>query len=347
MPNCLHIIDHIEAGGAQKIITAFLDNDAVFVLRTGKLNSIAVTENLVVYPSKRRYSLRPLKTIISFIKENKIDTIIAHLPRSQAFASRIKAKIPTLKYIHYEHGDVFEDKLLSKYIIRKSIKSADAIIAVSSETKKRILQNNKKAISKVHLLTNFVDDVFFGNPKKEKKDNRIHFGFSARIIQRKGWKTLLEAVSKLHKNDFFLHIAGTGKDTNEMLSKIKSLQLEKNTKYYGFVNNMPDFYTKLDALIIPSYWEPFGLIALEAMATKTFVIASDVDGMNEILKDGENAMLFDPKNSEDLVSKMQSFIDNKYNTAAIIHQASNDVQNYSKQSFIEKYMHIIDSIRNN
>ncbi len=347
MPNCLHIIDHIEAGGAQKIITAFLKNDAVFVLRSGKYNSIEATEHLVLYPSKRKYSFRPLKRIIHFIQENKIDTIIAHLPRSQAFASIIKRKLPALNYIHYEHGDVFENKVLSKIIIRKSIKAADAIIAVSVETKNRIIKKNNAIANKIHVLTNFVDDVFFGNTKTAKTDNTIHFGFSARIIERKGWKTLLEAVSKLPKKDFYLHIAGTGKDSNQMLSRIKNLDLESKIKYYGFINNMPDFYAKLDVLIIPSYWEPFGLIALEAMATETFIIASDVDGMNEILEDGTNALLFSPKDSEDLLRKIHFFIENKEKMQKIINQASNDVKNYSKQSFIEKYQYIINSIQNN
>ena len=63
----------------------------------------------------------------------------------------------------------------------------------------------------------------------------------------------MDAVSKLPKEDFYLHIAGTGKDSNQMLSRIKNLDLESKIKYYGFINNMPDFYAKLDVLIIPSY----------------------------------------------------------------------------------------------
>jgi glycosyltransferase involved in cell wall biosynthesis len=95
-------------------------------------------------------------------------------------------------------------------------------------------------------------------------------------------------------------LAGDGSLRNNLEKYILDNNIN-NIKFLGNVSDIPSFLLKVDILIVPSVSEGFGLAVLEGMVSGKVVIASDIKVMKELIKDGENGLLFESQNSESLV----------------------------------------------
>ena len=138
------------------------------------------------------------------------------------------------------------------------------------------------------------------NFNRVSPNNDFVLGFAARIIERKGWLDLLLAFRSLQKENIKLLIVGDGAESKKLQSTIEKLNLNNQVQYLGFIDDILDFYACLDCFVIPSHWEPMGLTEIEAQACGIPVIASNTEGLNEIIRDKETGLLFEPKNVKDL-----------------------------------------------
>jgi len=137
------------------------------------------------------------------------------------------------------------------------------------------------------------------------------------------------------------------KEYQRLLKKAEEEGVKELIQFVGAVDNgqLPLFYSAADIFVIPSYYEPFGLVTLEASACKVPIIASRVGGLETIIQDGENGFLFEPRNPLDLKEKvlqlqkskelMEVFTENAYR---------NVVANYSWQNVAAKINNIYKSI---
>jgi glycosyltransferase involved in cell wall biosynthesis len=111
-------------------------------------------------------------------------------------------------------------------------------------------------------------------------------------VEQKGQDHLLRAVSKLSDGHRYrVLFAGDGPLLHETALLAEELGMADRVRFLGQVSDMPGFYEHLDILAVPSRWEGFGRIAVEAMASGVPVIGSDVPGLDEVLRVSEhNAM---------------------------------------------------------
>ena len=324
----LHIIDNLGLGGAQSVIKGIFDsqinneNIYLFALRQTRIEAKIKHSQYYIYKSSSKYSLTPLKELKRKIDKENIEVLHCHLFRSQLFCYLLKRLFfPEVKLIFHEHGRIFQEQLFYNLFIRHSIKVVDLYIAVSYATARNLKKKTRVPDAKIAVLYNFVNlDCYHKgriawNVEEErnklsiKKDDFV-VGFAGRLIERKGWRTFLKAAEltlNSNPNTKFL-IAGDGKDKEKLLNLIKDRQLHKNVIYLGYVSNMVWFYSILDCFVMPSNGEAMGLTAIEAQAMGVPVIASDVEALNEIIKDGENGLLFETRNKKDLAEKIKRLI---------------------------------------
>ncbi|MDD5530070.1 MAG: glycosyltransferase [bacterium] len=131
------------------------------------------------------------------------------------------------------------------------------------------------------------------------------------VIHNKGVHTIVDALSILKQKGYDCHLTIVGGifDT-EYLNKIKLLIGEENLPV-TFLGQYPHnkvlrMYKDYDILVFSSIWdEPFGRVIVEAMAAGLVVLATATGGSMEVLNDGENCILFEPGNSEDLANKIE------------------------------------------
>jgi glycosyltransferase involved in cell wall biosynthesis len=130
----------------------------------------------------------------------------------------------------------------------------------------------------------------------------LYFG---RLAAEKGVATTLEALTL---NQKYLKIAGTGPEEKNLRALTEKLKLEKRVEFLGFKTGqeLEDLIAGAKAIIIPSIWlENMSLSLLEALAHGQAVIAANIGGIPEIIKDGQNGWLFSPGDSRELAEKIK------------------------------------------
>lgn len=194
---------------------------------------------------------------------------------------------------------------LSRWIEKTAIEMADAIVAVSSETQKEILECYDLNESRTRVIHNGVDTEVF-QPSDSASVLRKH-GISAekpyilfvgRITRQKGVVHLVRALKHVRDGIQTVLCAGAP-DTEEirieMEEAVRQLQTQRaDVHWIREMVPIPDlvrFYSGASIFVCPSIYEPFGIINLEAMAAGCPVVASRVGGIPEAVSDQETGLL--------------------------------------------------------
>lgn len=154
---------------------------------------------------------------------------------------------------------------------------------------------------KINVVPNGVNLNLFNNIEKDydfrrkfAMDNEKIILFIGRLVYEKGIQTLIAAMPKILSNyhDSKLIVAGKGGMIDELRAQVNALGLNDKVYFTGYLaaKDVQRMYKCADISVFPSTYEPFGIVALEAMLSGTPVVVSDVGGLNEIVEHGVNGM---------------------------------------------------------
>lgn len=207
-----------------------------------------------------------------------------------------------------EHNLDYDEPALLKIGKKLGRWSVDGIIAVSEAVKKDIIKRYRYSAKKVRVIYNGVDwDKFFSPIKFSAEDwpaGKIwRLGAAGRLVKQKGFDILIQALAQLPAEiNWQCSIAGDGPQVDYLESLIIKLGLRDKVKLIGNQSDIVRFLSKLDLLVVSSRWEGLGLVVLEAGAAGIPVMASDVDGLQEIIDHKINGYLVSPESADALAS---------------------------------------------
>jgi glycosyltransferase involved in cell wall biosynthesis len=127
--------------------------------------------------------------------------------------------------------------------------------------------------------------------------------FVGRLVYEKGIHVLINAVPKiLEKVNAKFIIVGSGYMKEQLLNIVRSMGLEHKVLFEGFLDEQTLLKLQkcADVSVVPSLFEPFGIVALEAMAAKSPVVASDTGGLSEIIEHDVTGVKVYPNNPDSL-----------------------------------------------
>jgi len=249
------------------------------------------------------------------------------------------------------------------------IKAASLIISLSEAEKKDLNALYGAPLEKITVIPGGINLAQFQCLPKENCREKLNFRkndfvllFVGRLEWRKGLGTLISAVNLL-KNDIpnikGIIVGGRifGRQKNKddfkeyqrLLRKAKEENVEELIRFVGRVDHgrLPLYYSAADIFVIPSYYEPFGLVTLEAMACRVPVIASKMGGLQISVKDGETGLLFEPRNAKDLKEKVLRLYNSKELAEKLVKNAYDNIKNnYSWKDIAEKIRNIYKSLLN-
>lgn len=159
--------------------------------------------------------------------------------------------------------------------------------------------------NKIFVLNNFSFNNKIFN--KERKSVIKNIGFIGRLIERKGCLLMIKQLKNyIEKNDIIINIYGKGEE-EELISKfIKNNNLDSKIVIHGWIDDISQCYLKNDLIIIPSLYEPFGVVIIDSFYYKCPTIISNKVLINDdITKDKDNCILYDIDNSNDLEEKIK------------------------------------------
>jgi len=196
-------------------------------------------------------------------------------------------------------------KPILKRLFIKTINQATKIIAVNNFTKNLY----SKYVSKEKIVViPFGIDISEFEYKKNYSKGELEILFAGMLTKRKGVEYLIRAYKLVSKEvpDSILRICGRGPQMDYLKKLCKKLDIEKRVIFEDFIprNKLIEFYKNADVFVLPSLSESFGMALLEAMASGTPCIASNIVGPNEIIEHGATGFLF-PKGD---INKLSEYI---------------------------------------
>jgi glycosyltransferase involved in cell wall biosynthesis len=261
-------------------------------------------------------SSKELKNFFYFLKNIKTynpNIIHAQMYNANILSRLIKIILPKSKIINHFHG-MSEWMSKPKLILDKiTSKLVDKFIVVSPKSFELRLRREKYPKEKttilynsVNLEANITDDTF--NLNKEN----LTVGMASRLIPLKNIKAAIYMLSKLLEKglDIKLTIAGDGPEKENLIEYAKELNILKRVTFLGFVNDMQSFYEKIDIYCISSITEDLPLSVIESMMLGKPIIASNIGGIPDILKDINYSILVHDFYSQGEINDIYNMLEN-------------------------------------
>lgn len=295
----------------------------------------------------------------------KIRPVIMHTRNIGTIEYSLTGKLAGVKYcIHGEHGRDMTDIDGSnyKYIYIRRILSPfiNKFIALSGDLENWLIKKVKIPKRKVLQLYNGVDtNIFFPDinrkskltDKYTKKLKEFKIGTVGRFSAEKDQLTLVKAFkSLLSKNglqhiNFRLILIGEGPLKSKIIDLLHKSGIEDKTEMPGESKDIPSHLRNFDIFVLPSLGEGISNTILEAMACGLPVIATNVGGNPELVKDGQTGFLVGPANPEEIAEKLYFYINNPDVLLSHGKKARDRAENtFGLDKMVEKYVNVYDSL---
>ena len=261
------------------------------------------------------YDLKPVRQLIQIVKQNNYEIIHAHTPRTLmigALANRW-LHLPLVYHVHSPVGRDSTRKLrnwINTQVERWCLRSVDAMVCVSNSLSEYMRGLGHEA-SKLHVVCNGVP-ACFNLPEKQPPSQSLTLGTMALFRPRKGIESLLEALALIRQQKVDVHLRAVGSfETPEYQREVSQyadqLGVSDCITWTGFQSDINEQLQLMDLFVLPSlFGEGLPMVVLESMAVGIPVIASNVEGIPEAVRDGIDGLIFKPGSAADLAEKVIS-----------------------------------------
>ena len=349
--NILHISRTMDIGGAERIVyqlaTDLKDEfDQVHVASTGGLWEEKLAENgiqhqriLDVDSKQPATVLKILASLSKIIKENEITLVHTHHRMAAFYVRLLQMRHPKLIHVYTAHN-VFKDKLpLYKFALGK----AHAIAvgeAVNENLKADVGIKETTVIYNGVLMEESQDTV-----AEIAQTPGVKIGCIARLSEQKGLPYLIQAMSLVTNPSVSLFIVGDGELKNDLINQTKELNLEERIHFLGYRSDVVECINSFDFCVLPSIFEGFGLVAIEAFMNGKTMIATDIPGVNEVVNSG-NGILVPAEDPQALAQAIKKLAEDPEKRASLAARAKRDYDNkFSYPIFLDNYRNFYQSMR--
>lgn len=278
-------------------------------------------------PLSKKMSRKNVGDIRLVLQQNEIDILHTHGGVAGFFGRRAATKagtpviVHTLHGIHYLH---YRNPLLKfLYILqeRHFSRRTDAVIFVSDADIEMGKKHRLAPEGKRRLIKNGVDIrslIHSEELGQKKEDLRVKFELSppvigtvARLHRQKGILYLLQAAKEIHGRhpEATIVVVGGGPLEESLRRQAAKLELGRNFLMLGERTDAREILSLFDIFVLPSLWEGLPLVLIEAAALGKPMIATDIDGVREVIRNGENGILVPPRDPAKLAESVIRLIE--------------------------------------
>lgn len=272
---------------------------------------------LISMPMKSRFDLWLAKRLAKLIQERDIAILHTHSPRA-ALIGKFAASLSGVPMVHHAHSPTTQDtesrwrNIRNTAVERFSLSAARKILAVSGSTRRYLLEQG--------YGDDRVELVYNGVPESEARrlayqpGQTLYLGSVALFRPRKGIETLLHAMAilRFRGGDVRLRLVGafeTPGYEQQIRALVSELQLDEYVCWVGFTSDVADELSKMHLLVLPSlFGEGAPMVILEAMAAAVPVVSTLVEGIPEIVRNGQEGLLVEPGSVDQLTRALDSIL---------------------------------------
>lgn len=319
----LQIIHGLHIGGAEKVVVDLATNvdPARFEMAVCCINQPGVlAEKLeaagipVVSPAQRG-SLRELRQIVRDLEPDVVHThgtaAMLHVGPLYLY-NRLPPWVHTFHFGNYPNVKaryLWGERLFSRRAAR--------LVAVAEVQRKTIIRCHRLRPDAIQTILNGVNANPFGDDPNVRRRKRAEFGYSdqdlvvgcvAVLSEQKGVTYLLEAVRRMVEQEprVKVFIAGGGPLKESLERQSTELGLDDVVRFAGWRNDALELMHMMDVFVMPSLWEAFSIVLLEAMAARRAMVVTEVGDNGTVIKHGDTGLLIPPRDSQALAEAVLS-----------------------------------------
>ena len=354
----------LQVGGTEKLLIDFIksskvnSNDVNFTvvimnaMVDDELKKELLATNYKVYFINKKSHYKHPKYIFRLLKivaENNVEIIHSHDFGGKAWSILCKLLNPQIKLIYTIHDSIVIKNLneINLLIHRFFI---DMNIAISENIYKNCIEN--KLLKSIKIYNGLSVNKFINLEPKQINGEFLKIINVARITYyKKGHDILIKALKECKgrgvkfKCDFIGGVYDYDSESFEYLQKmIKEMDLEDEINFLGNRNDVVELLSGADLFVLPSRYEGLPISLLEAMASKLPVIASNISGSNDLIKHGENGLLFESENHFELADKIIYLYNNREEMNKLAQDAYEHVQGFDISVMCKNYIELYKSL---
>ena len=290
--------------------------------------------------------------LVKLLKAEKFDVVHASEAIQSTIAGMACLFVNTKCVFHYHH--TYVTGMQSRYSFTGS-KLSDVVMAVSRSSQQATIKNDGTPVRKTFVAYNGIDplrEVSEGENRELRR--RLNVPDSAKLVtvvarlrEEKGHRTLFDAcriATAAIREPLHLVVVGDGEERAKLVNE-SSKFVEFKTHFVGHQDDVAQYYSAADVVAMPSYFEPFGLVAVEAMVCGKALVASNVEGPAEIIENGISGILVPPKDAAALSDALVKVFDSPEWAREIGENARKRVlEKFTMETMVESWIDCYKSV---
>ncbi|MDP2696272.1 MAG: glycosyltransferase family 4 protein [bacterium] len=361
-------INDLSFGGGQKTVVEetnglFKGGHEVFVLtllpRLGEKDMASELkippDHIVNIPFQSLWDFAAFIKLVKWLRRTKPDIIFSNLFFTNT-AVRLARIFRFRTRVFVREGNLPVEKSLAVKIVDSCLMFLTEKIIVNAAAIKDGFKKLWISQKKIIVIYNGINERFFENPTAQDRsqlrqslgigDDEVVLICIASLNNKKGYQYLLEAfrdIGLYYKKGVALLIVGDGPERTKLEVQVMRYKLDDRVRFLGNRGDVRELLTAADVFILTSLWEGMPNAMLEAMATGLPVIATAVGGIVEIVDNGKNGLLVNPRNSMEISKAMAELIAAPGKRRAMGESARSSVSSLTWDNHIRNLIKLINS----
>ncbi|MBI2061628.1 MAG: glycosyltransferase [Nitrospirae bacterium] len=319
-----HVVTSLDLGGAEKHVASLAQAQArsghrvcvTYLKGSGALRASldqhGIHSESLGVNGWLRYS--PIAQLNGALRKGNPDIVHAHLFPAEVYASLASPGIKPWKLVATKHNDEdFLRKRRYSFLHRLLSSNQDAVICPSQYLRRFTTETGIRPTLPTFVIPYGIDPT---EPSVHRESSSLRkawgipkdavvFGFLGRFVPQKGLDVLIDALASVRKKcQCKLVLAGRGPLEASLKKKVSEAGLESRVVFAGFHSNPWPLYRAMDVFVLPSLWEGFGRVLLEAMLVGLPIVASRASSIPEIVEEGGTGRLVPSGDSASLATAL-------------------------------------------
>jgi D-inositol-3-phosphate glycosyltransferase len=344
-------------------------NVRVIYVKAGPATALAPDD---IYEHLSQFTARVIA--FSTVQNLRYDVIYSHYWLSGWVAAKLNEAwgTPFVQMFHtlghmkqriQSHGAALPNQRINTE--REVTEWASRIVAATPAEYAQLLWLYRARRKKIEIIPPGVNTTRFYPTNRDTARQQLHIPpderwllFVGRIERLKAIDIVLQALHVIQQDDpTALHnvrfgvVGGDLKDAsnsemNRLQTLTRELKLTENVRFLGAKEQhlLPQYYAAADAVLMPSDYESFGMVALEAMAMGTPVIASEVGGLAYLVRDGETGYLVPTREPQALAARIKALLNDPHKTRQMGHNAAHLAQQYAWSHIADQLLTLFEGL---
>lgn len=317
----IHLTTDSAIGGTERMILQTVrgldknrfESIVAALIAGGPLGKICVQENILFYTPcfKSKFDFFAVIRLFRYLKKSKADILHTYLFHANILG-RVLGRMAGIKVIISSQRNVdLWRKRYHNFVDKATSWLCSVIVSNSISGKNFLVEKTGIEEKKIRVIHNGLELEKY--PVSKNETGVVNIVNVASLTEKKGHIYLFKGISKLLdlNADFKLFLIGAGKKESYLKSVSREMGLQDKVFFEGYRDDVISYLKQTDIFVLPSLWEGTPVALMEAMACATACIATDVGDVKELISNGHEGIIIEPKNVDQITNSILRLINDK------------------------------------